>query len=383
MLPRRARLAVLCLPLIAACVDRPVTGDSSTTGATTTGAPVTTGAGDPTTTTTPTTSTTSTTTASSCEDYTFQPQIPLVTVSVMLVLDQSPAMLDPWDHDGDPRTPEQPRWASVRNALLTVLPTVLPPGNLAALGLAPFPTPDAQDSDDALACAVDPDLFVPTSGAPPLEVLAGLPPAAPAPGTFVGGAPMRAALSAAVALPDRAASQQRMILMLANSAGNCDPEAIDPATLLETHDPGATAAAASALEAGVPVHVLGIGAATVASPMVVDHRPDNVIVSDALAALASAGGGSYFNVADEAQLIQTLTGMFETDGTACAVDISPAPGPNQAVTGVRVDGQDFPKVDDCAAEDGWQIADFRIELCGAACTRYRDTLAIEIFVTCV
>ena len=62
--------------------------------------------------------------------------------------------------------------------------------------------------------------------------------------------------------------------------------------------------------------------------------------------------------------------------------VDPAPGPDQAVTGVRIDGEDFPEVLTCD-EHGWQRHDAAVELCGAACTRFRDRANLEIFVTCV
>lgn len=370
--------AVLALSLLGACVDRTAPGDGTDSAATTEVA------ASAVTTTTPTSSTSSTSsptgTTSVCEDYVFELVVPIVAPQMILLLDQSPAMLDPWDHDGDPRTPEQPRWASVRNALLTVLP---PLDNL-DLGLAPYPTSDVQDVDGAAACAATPGLFVPTSDALPGEVLAGLAPAAPAPGSFVGGSPLRAALMAAAPLLDGPEDQPRLIYAFTNSAPNCAPEAQDPAGLLETLDEGVFDVAADLFDAGIRISIFGIGAAQEPSPALDDHRPDGVVVSDALAELALAGV-DYVDVASEAALITALSTRFETEGILCSFTFYPGPAAGQKVSNVRVDGEDFPEVASCS-DDGWQFhddVDPTIELCGNACTRFRQNPGAEVFVSCI
>ncbi len=372
------RLALL-LPLCSACTTRDPAVDTDTTAASTSTSTSTT------TDTRPTTSAatdepTPTTAGPVCEDYTTRILIPLVAAQIMLVLDNSPAMLDPWDHDGDPQTPEQPRWASVRAALLAVLPAQ---NDLTLdLGLASFPTADAEDSDDAAACRVTPALIVPTSDTPPADVLAALPPANPPPGSFVGGAPIRQAIVEALPQIAEPPGSPRAIFVLANSAPNCDPNAPD---LLEALDSGAVDAAASAAAAGVRVFVFGIGASTTPNPPQADHRPDTVTVDLELAALAGAGQGFYVNVASEAALISQLASMFEVEGSTCIIAVDPAPAPDQAVAGVRVDGDEVPRIKDCAAESGWHPLDggTSIELCGAACTQFKTSGDAEILVACV
>lgn len=367
---------LVSLFVLASCVLGPATGDTSgttgTDGTTSTSNSTATSSAGETTAITPTTT-------GACEDYTISVQIPIVIPELMLVLDQSPAMLDPWDHDGDPQTPDRPRWASVRAALLTVLA----PEPFLDLGLAPYPTPDAKDTADAAACTVTPGLLTPPGGASPAELLSGLAPAMPPPGSFVGGAPLRAALLAAAALLPGSPDQPRFLLVFANSAANCDPGAADSQQLLETLDLGALDAATAAFAAGVPMFIYGIGAATQPSPVQVDHRPDDVFVSATLADIAAAGGGSYVNVASEAELIAELAAQFEHEGGSCSFELSPEPGPDQAVTNVRVDGQDFPPVLHCGSEDGWQLVGTTVELCGAACTRFQETGILEILVICV
>ena len=369
------RLALL-LPLCSACTTRDPGVDADTTAASTS-----TSTSD----TSPTSSSTTdeptpTTAGPVCEDYTTRILIPRVAAQIMLVLDHSPAMLDPWDHDGDPQTPEQPRWASVRAALLAVLPAQ---DDLTLdLGLASFPTADAADSDDAAACRVTPALIVPTSEAPPADVLAGLPPANPPPGSFVGGAPIRQAIVEALPQISGPPGSPRAIFVLANSAPNCDPNAPD---LLESLDSGAVDAAASAAAAGVRVFVFGIGPSTTPNPPQEDHRPDTVTVDLELAALADAGAGFYVNVASEAALVSQLASMFEVEAFSCIVAVDPVPAPDQAVTGVRVDGDEVPRIEDCAAESGWHPLDggTSIELCGAACTQFKTSGDAELLVSCV
>ena len=381
MLRRLASLA-LCL---CACVDRSTADDvgaDATASETSSAAPTTTSAtSDVTTSTTASEDATDaapTTGGPSCEGYTIPIVIPLVTLSLTLVIDQSPAMLDPWDHDGDPQTPDLPRWTSVRDVLLAVLS----PLESVRLGLAPYPTPDADDGDGATACAETPALLVPTSDDPPPDVLAGLAPADP-PGGFSGGAPLRRALAAAVAGNDGPLDQPRALAVFANSAANCSPEAAGPA-LLESLDVGVLDAAAAAQAAGLPVYVFGIGASTDPSPALVDRRPDGVVVSDALKDLAAAGGGAYIPVHSEAELAASLAAFFASEpDTTCTLSLDPQPGPGQAVTRVTIGDVAFPPVKDCATQDGWRVVDDALELCGAACLQFGAQGGLEIEVSCV
>lgn len=380
--------ALVLLPC--ACVDR-ATGDEggsdgtaagsgSSSAAPTTVDPTST---DPTTTPVTTDASGSTGDVSTggavCEGYEVTVLIPVVTPSIMLVLDQSPAMLDPWDHDADPATPAVARWTSLRGALTAVFgdETSL------SLGLAPYPTPDAEDGAGPAACTVTEDLLVPTGAASPAEVLAGLAPADPPPGSFVGGAPVGRALTLARPLVDGSFDQPRALLLLANSAPNCSPVA-EGAALLEALDEGALEAAKAAFDAGVRVFVFGVGAATEPSPAVVDGRPDGVVVSDALQAIAEAGGGSYINAADEGGLISALTATFGSrESLSCFVAVEPPPGPDQAVTAVAIAGEAFPQVEACEVEDGWRVVGDSVELCGAACGLFADTGDMVITVSCI
>lgn len=319
------------------------------------------------------------TTGAVCEGYEVPFLIPIVSLNVMLVIDQSPAMLDPWDHDADPATPAVARWTSLRSALTTALGDE----DSLNLGLAPYPTPDAEDVAGPAACTVTEGLLVPTSEAPTAEVLAGLAPADPPPGSFVGGAPLGRALTLAAQHVNGSFDQPRALVVLANSAPNCSPVA-EGAALLESLDVGAPQTAKAALDVGLPVFVFGIGAATEPSPAVVDGRPDGVIVSDALKDMAIAGGGNYINAADEAGLVNALSATFgHRESLSCFFPIDPAPGPDQAVTAVTIAGKMFPQVEVCEIEDGWRVIDDSIELCGITCGLFADTGDMVVTVSCV
>jgi hypothetical protein len=195
---------------------------------------------------------------------------------------------------------------------------------------------------------------------------------------------MRSAIAATLEQNQFTADQPRVLLVFANSAPNCNPDLAAP-DLLETHDVGALAAAENALLAGLRVHVFGIGAATEPSPAIVDHRPDDIIVSDTLADLAKAGGGDYINVASEQDLADQLAQLFATDNIlTCVIELDPPPSPDQAVSTVRLAGKPVPQIEDCASKNGWHLYDdTQIELCGAACDAFNDTAQLEIDVTCL
>ena len=393
----RVMLLRLVLPALAllpcACTDR-ATGDeggsddTAPASGSSSAAPATVDPTAPTSTDPPTTPVTTDpsgstgevpTTGAVCEGYEVSFLIRIVTPHFMLVIDQSPAMLDPWDHDADPATPAIARWTSLRSALTTVLGAE----KVFNLGLAPYPTPDAEDGAGPAACTVTEDFLVPTSEAPAAEVLAGLAPADPPPGSFVGGAPLGRALTLAVKHVTGAFDQPRALIVFANSAPNCSPVA-EGAALLESLDVGAPQTAKAALDVGLPVFVFGVGAATEPSPAVVDGRPDGVIVSDALKAIAIAGGGNYINAADEAGLVSALSATFgQRESLSCFFPIDPAPGPDQAITAVTIADKMFPQVEVCEIEDGWRVIDDSIELCGFACDLFADTGDMVVTVSCV
>lgn len=353
----------------------PSTASTTLDGTTTSGTADTTAA--PTTTTAPTTGT-ATSGPPACEPYTIKVLLPLITAHIVLVVDQSPAMMDPWDHDADPQTPERPRWASVRAALETVLPLAVADG--AALGLVRYPGLMASDEYGAQACAVEPGEFIAPVEDAADTILAALP---PADATLVGAAPLRAALVGALdllaAVPD---GDPRALVIITHSAPNCAEAAPDLPGLLEGLDAAVQQQLSDAARAGLWLGVVAVGAAADASPVLEDMRPDGV---DLAAYWQEASLGLLDNASDEADLAHDLEWLL-TDQTdhSCAVALDPAPGPDQHVAAVRVGAEPVAgPVTDCQSEAGWHLPDpGLLELCGAACQLFIETGDLEIDVAC-
>src|SRR5690606_18532481 len=78
---------------------------------------------------------------------------------LMFVVDSSPSMLASWDHDGDPNTPAQTRWATAHQVIEDIGEVA---SRHALVGLQRFPAADACPSatpqdptcTDASACTV-------------------------------------------------------------------------------------------------------------------------------------------------------------------------------------------------------------------------------------
>lgn len=364
---------------VCACVERG-TGETGSSGGDTSSGDATSSTGAATPTSTGMSEATgSSATGAVCEPYTIEPQIPTIDTRVVLLFDRSPAMLDPWDHDLDPQTPDEPRWASVRRAALAEVPG----DDDVQVGLASWPTLDAEDGPGPEACAVTSALFTAPAAIDAATLGGLLPPEQPPPGSFVGGSPLRAGLLAAIDLVAPDPGQPRAIVLVGASAANC---AADPrASLLEDPDAEVVAAAQAVADAGVYLEVIGVGAAETPNPVAVDGRPDEVAPLGMLTEVATQAGGSLWNVGSEAELQQAIGGLFhKMIDYSCTIDLYPAPGPDQVVAGVRVAGQAVPgPLADCVSGSGWwQPSADRVELCGDACAQFVATSAVAIDVTC-
>lgn len=139
--------------------------------------------------------------AESCGDLWIVPAY--VPPLLMLVVDESESMLAPWDHDGDPETPTQPRWHGAR-AVVELLGEIA--GDKAVVGLRAFPGADAcpeatamsPSCADASACSIAaaPELSPAEGNGPAL--LDAIPGLDPDPILLAGASPAAAATEAAV-----------------------------------------------------------------------------------------------------------------------------------------------------------------------------------------
>jgi hypothetical protein len=277
---------------------------------------------------------------------------------VMYVVDTSSSMLAPWDHDGDPNTPNKTRWASARELVEQTADVIAPNsehGLLAVLGLQRFPSADAN------ACGVADAPEVPLGQQDATALLA----AFPEPDELVAATPAAAGYANALAhvVVDTHEGSQKYMLLLTDGRENCDASE----QLL--------ALVADALVHDIYTFVIAIDEA--ADPAL-EQGPDAVPGFDPrpnLEALAQAGGtGSYYSASDPDAILQALQGPDEI--LECVIDLSqtpqgpPAPEQIELVTWT-IDGFPIPYVEPeaCDSQDGWTWLESGVVMtfCGQPC----------------
>jgi hypothetical protein len=287
---------------------------------------------------------------------------------VALLIDASQTMVTGLvDHDDDVNTPEITRWAMVTNALVEHVPGLV---QHSVVGIWSFPsfTADAPPSDQA--CAIAPTYEPIGSGSD--QILQYLP---PVDATFMQGAtPTWSAIaSAASELSTLTAASHGYLIVLTDSAPNCDPDLTAP-DLFDQLDTNAYDWAAYAASADMEVRVIGIAVPSGTwgggglGDASTDHRA-------ALSLLAQTGGGTAIFADDAAVLDLALTAIAD-ETVSCRLEV---PG---AIAGgyyhVIIDRDRYyyelpPEL--CADNSGFvrlQDAGIEvIEMCAAACDSLR------------
>jgi hypothetical protein len=306
--------------------------------------------------------------------------LPRPRPGVMLVVDRSGAMKQPWDHDADLATPEVTRWSSMHAALSA---TLTAHEDRVAFGLVTSPSSKATADYSGAACVVANTAEVAPAPDNASAILAELPAANS--DMLAGADPFAAALtSARDGLNSVKTTLPRRIVLISNGLAQCHAGAVG-AELFEVYDPDAPLVAGKALAAGVPVHVLGLGLTDKVTQASKDGTPDGVSYFDKYEELATAGGTAPFvNATTEAALTAALAtvldaALAEIDPCVVSLDVPPATL-DQAI--VEIDGQALPQVEDCVADSGWRFVGEAphdaIELCGAACESLKMIGVVDV-----
>lgn len=301
--------------------------------------------------------------------------IPLVTVRTMLVLERSTSMLTLWDHDRDdldddgvldgdtaPATAKVTRWSSVHRSLV---PAISKSAADYGYGVLTFPRPGAAAPPGDSACDVDPDPQLAPGDHTPGELQAALP---PEDALDLGGAsPTAAALDAAVAALGPNDGAIRVLLYVGDGAPNCAAGAAGDARF-EMLDQEVAAIVGAAEADDIRFLWLGVDAADVQTPAVVDGEPDGVAPD----ALFSGVDSFVLNAHSEDEMAMALGGWFDTpEGGSCSVQFDHAA--QWPIDRVEYGGAPLVQVVECATEHGWHLIDGgTIELCGDACTAFLD-----------
>lgn len=293
---------------------------------------------------------------------------------VMYVVDTSSSMLALWDHDSDPNTPAQTRWASARELVESTAAVIghhPEYGHLGVLGLQRFPSADA----NACAVAEAPEVALAQQDATALLA------AVPEPNVeLVALSPAAAAYASAFAhtLADPSRGVVRVMILLTDGRTNCG-ESLELVALIQ-----------DARDEAIPTFVIAIDEA--ADPAL-EVGPDGVPDFDprpAMQGWALAGGtGGYYSASDPDAILQALQGP--DDSPTCVIDLSrtvdgpPAPEQVEHVTWT-IDGEPIPYVEPAACEDQdgwtWLVSDdldpgVIMTFCGQACEAMKSGALIE------
>lgn len=325
---------------------------------------------------------------------------------VMFVVDTSPSMGTLWDHDGDPDTPTQTRWASA-HALIEDIAEVLGAGPV--VGLQRFPSAEAcpdpgpwgPSCADPSACSV--------AGEPELPLFEGaatqLSTALPGPSDELelkGASPAAAAYAKAVAelLGDSYEGSFRGIVLLTDGHINCGSEAEPPDNFTVYDESLRSLIEDAKLEHEIDTYVIAVDEA--AEPQLVPG-PDMIPDFDPRPSLHELGlaGGVAYRDPNQAYLSASdpdvlLVFSVEPPIETCAIELAflPAgpPSPEQIpLVSWAVDGEPIPYVEAeaCDAQTGWTWwvsedveAGEVVVFCGSACQAMNDGALMEGWYGC-
>lgn len=338
--------------------------------------------------------------------------VPIVTPSVMLVLDKSGSMVATpggfWDHDADdanddmikdadpnmvePATPKITRWESLWSVVDLIANGFNGSMNM---GMILFPSKAALADYSAKACVVNAMPEVPVGVMSATDIIAAIPPAKADKTVIQGGTPATKGVVAAVAELDKApADQPKFMILVTDGAANCAANAPDNTTLFEVYDEGLAVELAAALAKGIKTYVVGIDISQVVSGVTKDGNPDNINSYEKLNGVAEAGGVArdgaekFYNTTNQDEL-QAALDMISMQILSCTIDLSPSPVYLDFVEVTVQEKYGKMQVTDCATEDGWRYVEqvnpddpVRVELCGQACADFQMSGTIDIQYRC-
>jgi hypothetical protein len=324
----------------------------------------------------------SSSTGVACEQAQYAIQLEPLPPNVVLVLDKSRSMTNPWDHDLDPNTPQISRWHSLHNVVSDLTAQF---SDTIQFGSILFPSANAwlDEPVNDFSCLVSDAPEVPVGGMTRDAILASMP--APEDLTISGGTPATIGVQNAVdhllSLPGEA---PRAVLLLTDGAANCNADEAPEDTLFVYDSQVPLVVAQAFADHSIPTYVIGIN--------ILDELGTKPAVNayEALNEVAQAGGApspgpdSFYNSFNEIELADALEAVAMK--IECTVSLPEEPlFPDLA--SVSVDGQGWNQVDDCAAADGWsytsEAAPFNaIQLCGAACEALQGGGTVQVEYGC-
>lgn len=341
--------------------------------------------------------------------------IPIVTPSVMLVLDKSGSMVSAatgfWDHDADDAnddgiadadpnmmqaaTPKITRW----NSLWTVVELIVTGFNGSMnMGAILFPSKSAESEYGEVACIVNSEPEVPIGAMNAEAIIAAIPPATAGDKVIQGGTPATRGVKTAIKeLEGAPADQPKFMILVTDGAANCQENAPDNTVLFEMYDEALAPTIQAAADAGIKTYVVGIDISQNVSGATKDGNPDNTNTYERLNQVAIAGGvpragdEKFFNTTNQEELEMALQ-MISMQILSCTLDLDPSPVYLDYVEVTVKEEYGKDQVKDCATEDGWQYVPkmdpndpnepVRIELCGAACSDFQKSGMIDIQYRC-
>ncbi|MCY1055498.1 VWA domain-containing protein [Nannocystis sp. SCPEA4] len=325
-----------------------------------------------TTTTNSTMSTMGTTGDTPCQEIsvTVQPVKP----NTMLVLDKSGSMvLNKWDADADPNTPDVTRWYSLYAVVTQVLTDFNDKFNF---GMNLFPSKSASGDYNMQACVVNDNVEVPVAELNKDAIIPVLP--AQNNMTIAGGTPTARGMAAAVNhLKTLDPAIPRVVMLVTDGAANCSTTAGNLNQLFETYDDNLAPLVSDAFTVdGIPTYVIGIAIANAVSNNNQDGSPNGINPYDKLNELADAGGvpkagnEKFYSASNAIELSDALNAIVQ-QAQSCVVPLDAPPAfPDETI--VKIGNTEVPKIADCATESGWRYVEpmpyAAIELCGTACT---------------
>ncbi|WP_272085819.1 vWA domain-containing protein [Nannocystis bainbridge] len=347
------------------------TAPTTTEGPTSTTEPVDTTAG-PTTEplTTTTLSTMGTTGDTPCQEIsvTVQPVKP----NTMLVLDKSGSMLQKWDADADPATPDVTRWYSLYGVVNQVLTDFNGSFNF---GMNLFPSKSALGEYKNTACLVNDMVEVPVAENNKDAIIAVLPGQSNM--TIAGGTPTALGMTAALThLKSLDPTVPRIVMLVTDGAANCSTTADTLTKLFEEYDANLAPIVGDAFTVdSIPTYVIGIAIDNAPNPNVQDGNPNMINPYEKLNELATLGGTAkagdekFYSAKNAIELSDALNAIV-ADAQSCIIPLdSPPAFPDKTI--VKLGATEVPLIADCATENGWHYVEpmpyMAIELCGTAC----------------
>ncbi|NVB39537.1 VWA domain-containing protein [Pseudenhygromyxa sp. WMMC2535] len=301
-----------------------------------------------------------------------------VPPNVVLVLDKSRSMvLNTWDEDGDPQTPEVTRWHSLHQTVASIGAQY---EQGMSLGLGLFPSTAATSAYDA-ACLVNATIEVPTALDNTAAMLAAIPAADDM--ALYGATPATAGIDAALAhLEALDDGRPAALILITDGAANCGADKLELARFDDYDEDLPLVVGAAWEDAGIPTYVIGIDIQETSEHPFTTPREklDEVAVAGGVPRVD--GEVAFYDAADAQSLMSALDEIAAA--VSCSVELGQAPsGPDELV--ISIDGEVLPQLESCDEGDGWVYANAdytRIELCNAACEALHDSGEVEAEFTC-